>query len=488
MARRSSLLLALLLIATTLSARPVPLSRGNLPLPRPLPPLAARTLHLQRVIDPRFPDLPPAGWEQSKLELVRLMHDLYNLDVALEDRGTMTPAAYFKAAQVDVSPPQGGLRGALLPPEPERAKFVERIRRSIADEDPRTVEGYLRQRTPGVALEAAVELQYEDRARAVLDGLPIEPDALGLVTMAPWSAAMRARDAPEVLVTNLPITYGWRDGTALHALVRGGLIGGFATYAGASRFGGGAMITMNPLLSTSPVVREVGGPLPAPEAAARATGALMAHELSHLMFHVGDNYTHAVCLMHPPPGLDYHRFWYEGARLQPCVECNRDARLHEFARLAGELADAGRDDEAVESYAKAVAAAPDRAELLNEAAWFCAERRVGLATALGWAREAVRLAPRASHILDTLGWIEALTGRAGAAVEHLTLAKAQARRAEPEITYHLGMALLGAGRWSEGAAAAREAFVQGHRPALWKPATALRESLEHLLGQGQRFF
>lgn len=484
---RHALLILLCAVQVAL-ARPVPLTSGDLPRPLPQPALPTRTLHLQRVIDPRFPALDEPGWERAKRELTRLMRDLYNLEVRLEDRGVMEPAAYFKMIAVDTSPPKAGLRDQLIAPAPERARFVERVRRSIQGEPPDTVAGYLPgKRDPAVPLPEAIATVYETRANAVLADLGgFEPAAL--VTMAPWSAAMKLRSAPEVLVTNLPILYGWRDGTALHALVRGGLIGGFATFNGEARFRGGAMVTLAPLVSGTRVIREVGGPKPAPDAAGRAAGALMAHELSHLMFRVGDNYTHDACLMHPPPGLDYFRWWYEAKPVRACAPCNRDARIHEFARLAGELADQGHLDEAVATYAKAVAAAPDRPELLNEAAWFCAERLAGVSAALSWAREGVRLKPDASHILDTLGWLEALAGRPAQAVEALTRAKRAAQRPEPEITYHLAMALLAAGRWAEGGQAARDAIEQGHRPALWKPAKGLWESFAHLLDQGQRFF
>lgn len=494
MARLPSFLIALLFCVSALWARPVPLARGPLPRALPTPPLTPRTLSVQRVIDSRFPELTPAGWEEAKAHLITLLRDLYNLDVTLEDRGVMAPPAFFRKFGVAITPPTGGLRDTLLAPLPERAKFVERIRRSIKDEPKEKVAGYLPPGTdPKLELHEAIAQVYETRANALLNGAEgvmgkLEPETLGLVTMAPWSAVMRDKLAPEVMITNLPIAYGWRDGTALHALVRGGLIGGFASFSGASRFQGGAMITINPLLSPSRVVRDVAGPPPAPAAAARATGALMAHELSHLMFHVGDNYTHEACLMHPPPGLDYHRWWFEAAPIGPCPTCNRDARIHEFARAAGELADAGRLDDAVAAYAKAVAAAPERAELLNEAAWFCAERRIGLDLALEWAREGVRLQPKAPHILDTLGWIEALTGRTAPAIEHLALARTHAERDTAEITFHLALAYFSGGRWPEGAQAAREAFTQGHRPPLWKPAETLWKSSRQLFEEGQRFF
>lgn len=500
MKRRGPLLLLFLALAAALPAAPVPLVRSALTRPLPTPPLTPRTLHLLRVIDPAFPSLTEEGWTRAKAELAELLHGLYNLDVTLQDRGVSTPREHFRGLGVSLAPPKGGLRDALVPPPGERRRFVERIRSGLEGEPPARISSYLpasaaRSLDPRELAEAVCRT-FESRAASVLEGTggfaaDLDAGALGLVTMAPWGEALRHAKAPEVIVTNVPVMYSWRDGAALHALVRGGLIGGFATFSGASRFKGGAMITIFPLLSPHPALAAVGGQQVGPEAAARATAALMAHELSHLMFHVGDNYTHEYCLMHPPPGLDYHRWWFELAPVQPCPACNRDARIHEFARQAGELADAGRTHDAVASYARAVAAAPGKAELLNEAAWFCAERGIGLELAMEWARAGVRAAPRAAHIVDTLGWIEALTGRSEDAVAHLLQARdlAGARdHGRGEITYHLAMALLARGRWTEALSCAREAISQGHRPPLWKPASTLWERLSGLLGEGQRFF
>lgn len=496
-------LLALALSAVALTASPVRIETARPPARAPADaPLAPRTLTVLRVIDPRFPAPGQRTWELAKADAEALFARLFGAVVQFRDLGEASPQSWFAARGIAIAEPKLGLRSWVLPRGPARAEFVRRIESAISGQPAASIRAYLpagaARSDAGADLAGAVARTFEARALLALEGpggaaLGLDGATLGLATMAPWSAAIQRRDTPDLLVTNVPIMYGHHDGAALHALVRGGLIGGFASFARPGPpYGGGAMVTLYPLLSASPAVRRVGGEVLGPHAVARAAGGLMAHEMSHVMWRLPDNYSHARCLMHPPAGLDYHRYWFVAEAIEPCAECNRSARAHEFTIEARRHADARRFDRAIAGFRRAVRVDPDGAERLNEAAWFCAERGLALDEARGWAERAVALAPRASHILDTLGWLELLTGRTEAAARHLTDALAIAgRRREHgrgEIAAHLACALMAHARFADAAGALREAIVQGVRPWPLSALVPLLERVVPLVTGTQRFF
>src|SRR5581483_11782137 len=139
---------------------------------------------------------------------------------------------------------------AVLPPASDRAAYIRRIRSALDDETSAAIARYLPRGETSTDLAAAVCRTSERRAADAL-ALP------GLTAMGPWSKAIDSDGAPDVLVTNVPVIYGWRDGVALHALVRGGLIGGFTSFAGRGRWQGGAIVTVWPLLPAASAVRDL---------------------------------------------------------------------------------------------------------------------------------------------------------------------------------------------------------------------------------------
>lgn len=135
----------------------------------------------------------------------------------------------------------------------------------------------------------------------------------------------------DLVVTNVPVLYGHADGTALHALARGGLIGGFAHEDGRrKRAGGTCVATSYPLVSGDPAVRVLGGERLSNSDVPLGLAALMAHELGHLLLGLGDNYEHRRCLMRPPAGLEFHRWWLGTTPVRSCALCNLSTRLREL--------------------------------------------------------------------------------------------------------------------------------------------------------------
>jgi uncharacterized protein (TIGR03790 family) len=106
---------------------------------------------------------------------------------------------------------------------------------------------------------------------------------------------------------------------------------------------------------------------------------------------------------------------------------------------------------AAEQYRKIVALQPNNVVALNNLAYDIAVREKKPGEALPLARRALAAAPREPTILDTVGWIEFLTGNTAEAAKLLVQASRGAP-GNPEIRLHAAFALA-----SQGARAAAEA-------------------------------
>jgi len=119
--------------------------------------------------------------------------------------------------------------------------------------------------------------------------------------------------------------------------------------------------------------------------------------------------------------------------------------LSELYVLAGEQA------LAAEQYKRIIVLQPSNVVALNNLAYDIATREKKPAEALPLARRALALSPREPTVLDTVGWIEYLSGNAAEAAKLLVQASRGAP-GNPEIRLHCAMALA-----SQGARAAAEA-------------------------------
>ncbi|MBI4864692.1 MAG: hypothetical protein HY815_31220 [Candidatus Riflebacteria bacterium] len=287
-------------------------------------------------------------WVQAKDEVHRLLLSLFGLRVHVEDRGAADAASLFRRAGIA---PQRGvdfLLSRLLPARSRRQIFLGQVRESVEAHRSQRVASLLpashRRISRRTGLAEAIVATFEVRLRAGLEesrsGIGRLIDAGGeLMSMDAWRRVVARQTDADLVVTNVPLLYGHRDGTALHALIRGGLIGGFVSRdVRRRRFGGTSVVTTHPLVSADPIVASLRGERLATPAVSRTLAALMAHELVHLVFAADDNYSHERCLMRPPSGLDFHRFWLGDRPVLPCCRCNRHVRVVEVLERAGYLA------------------------------------------------------------------------------------------------------------------------------------------------------
>ncbi len=142
-------------------------------------------------------------------------------------------------------------------------------------------------------------------------------------------------------------------------------------------------------------------------------------------------------------------------------------------RVAQLYAELGKSDEAIRVYKEAIAQEPADAVALNNLATLLLDR--DLDAALGYAREALALAPGSPAIADTLGQSLLAVGDATAATEVLRSAH-QAMPGDPEIALHYATALARAGD-AQGARAQLHLLLQA------KLTDEIRASAEELMRQ-----
>jgi len=109
-----------------------------------------------------------------------------------------------------------------------------------------------------------------------------------------------------------------------------------------------------------------------------------------------------------------------------------------------------RYDNAIAEFTRVVAERRADALALNNLAWLY-QQKEDLAKARGLAEQAVAAAPRAAEANDTLGWILLAQGEPERALSYLSAASVSAPR-NPDIQYHLAVALNRAGRTADAQA------------------------------------
>ena len=127
-------------------------------------------------------------------------------------------------------------------------------------------------------------------------------------------------------------------------------------------------------------------------------------------------------------------------------------------RLGAIQEELGRLDGAIAGYRAAMTQPSCASQACNNLAWLYATRRNDPDSALPLAQQAAQLAGNDPAILDTLGWVLYLKGENDQALQILSKAKSGLPNL-PTVRYHLGMALLKAGRPMEARTELQEALT-----------------------------
>jgi putative PEP-CTERM system TPR-repeat lipoprotein len=126
--------------------------------------------------------------------------------------------------------------------------------------------------------------------------------------------------------------------------------------------------------------------------------------------------------------------------------------------LAAALLETRQLPQAIAQHERLLQAQPDDASVLNNLAWLY--HRTGDERSLETAERAYRLTPTDPGVLDTLGWILLWRGQPGRGIGYLREAQSRAAQ-QPDVRYHLGVALAQLGRTQEAAAELRAALAMG---------------------------
>ena len=133
----------------------------------------------------------------------------------------------------------------------------------------------------------------------------------------------------------------------------------------------------------------------------------------------------------------------------------------------------GQNDQAEESYRRALKLDENDAVSLNNLAWILVEIRKKPDEALALAVKAERLAPQSASVFDTLGWIH-YRRQAYSEAERLLTQAAERSRFSGLVQFHLGMTYAKLGRKTDAIGALR-------RAAKLDPKLAEREKIDQLI-------
>ena len=154
------------------------------------------------------------------------------------------------------------------------------------------------------------------------DGRPFL-DGSAYSEFSTWDMLHYVEARYEVIVTNQLIASMEYYANQVHSAIRGGISNGITTPNLSSRLQATAIVSVQPMLGAGPTLHDLrGGAEYARRDALRYAGLLLAHEIGHLLFHLGHPYGRSACIMSPPPLLHF-REWADG--LAP-AQCPIEAR------------------------------------------------------------------------------------------------------------------------------------------------------------------
>ena len=133
-----------------------------------------------------------------------------------------------------------------------------------------------------------------------------------------WLALGDSPMAFDVILTNQLIASAEREDNSVHSALRGGVSNGITTQSRHARFQLYSVVSSFPFFDGSPAtVRLRGGLTAEAEEASRQMGLLLAHELGHLLLHLGHPFANPACLQTPPVRLEFRK-WHASLDAQKC--------------------------------------------------------------------------------------------------------------------------------------------------------------------------
>jgi hypothetical protein len=115
----------------------------------------------------------------------------------------------------------------------------------------------------------------------------------------------------DVVITNQLVASAETYDMDVHSSLRGGISAGTTSFNNQGKFKAYSFVTSFPMLNDSPVLSQLRGDEHYSEAQiSDYIAAVLAHELGHLLLHLGHPFGSESCLMSPAPLLRF-RAWYD---------------------------------------------------------------------------------------------------------------------------------------------------------------------------------
>lgn len=134
-----------------------------------------------------------------------------------------------------------------------------------------------------------------------------------------WWDSLGYGDMPyDVVITNQIVASAETYDMSVHSSIRGGITAGTTTFSKQSQFNAYAYIMVYPMLNDTDMLVKLRDDMSyTSDQTTTYAAALLAHELGHLLLHLGHPFGNQNCIMSPTPLLKY-REWYENLDPAQC--------------------------------------------------------------------------------------------------------------------------------------------------------------------------
>ncbi|PPR23989.1 MAG: hypothetical protein CFH39_00283 [Alphaproteobacteria bacterium MarineAlpha10_Bin2] len=134
-----------------------------------------------------------------------------------------------------------------------------------------------------------------------------------------WDTLAHGALPYDIAITNQLVASAEYYGMDVHSALRGGITVGTTSYSRDGPFHTYAFLSTFPFSNDYvPIVQLRGGARYDEEEAARLAGAYLAHEIGHVLLHLGHPFNQSACVMNPAQLLDF-RAWQNNLDAERCA-------------------------------------------------------------------------------------------------------------------------------------------------------------------------
>jgi len=139
-----------------------------------------------------------------------------------------------------------------------------------------------------------------------------------------WWDSIGYGDLPyDVVITNQLVASAETYAMDVHSCLRGGISVGTTSYNKSARYGSYSFVTSFPMLNDSDVLSQLREDAHySDDQVSDYVAAILAHELGHMLLHLGHPFGSVSCIMSPTPLLKF-RAWYAGLDPSLCPLASR---------------------------------------------------------------------------------------------------------------------------------------------------------------------